>query len=320
VHAGIGNLGTFSYAECSRVVAEFLNVAWENVTIERGDTRKGTPWNNGQFGSNTTFTHSRAYYVAAMDAKAKLLEIAAKDLGGAPADYDLDAEKVVHKTDRAKSMTYAQAATRAIALGGKFAGQEVPGDINDITKEAVKVVAGKGLVGVAKDTLPGAGTVPGLCTAAIQVEVDMETGHVEIVDYLGVADCGQVMSPKGFSGQITGGAVMGFGLAMSERYVYDPQNGFPLNRGFHDGHLPTYLDVPVKMDAAAIEKKDPQNPVGSRGIGEPAQGCAAAALLCAISDALGGKLFNRTPVTADMVLNVAAGRPQSSKPLQQHTQ
>ena len=120
--------------------------------------------------------------------------------------------------------------------------------------------------------------------------------------------------------QMTGAAVMGFGLAMSERYVYDPQNGLPLNRGFHDGHLPTYLDVPAMMNVAAVEKKDPQNPVGSRGIGEPAQGCADSAVLCAISDAIGGKLFNRTPVTPDMVLNAALGRPQSAKPLQQHAQ
>jgi len=175
-------------------------------------------------------------------------------------------------------------------------------------------------VGVAKDNLPGTGTVPGLCTAAVQVEVDLETGNVAILDYLGIADCGQVMSPKGFAAQMRGGAVMGFGLATMERYVYDPQNGLPLNRGFHDGHLPTYLDVPVKMDVAAIEKADPQNPVGSRGIGEPAEGCAASALLCAISDALGGKLFNRTPITPDMVLNAAAGRPQSTKPLQISTQ
>ena len=58
------------------------------------------------------------------------------------------------------------------------------------------------------------------------------------------------------------------------------------------------------------------NPVGSKGIGEPVQGCAAAAVLAAIADALGGHYFNRVPVLPDMIVNAAAGRAQSYKPLQ----
>jgi xanthine dehydrogenase molybdenum-binding subunit len=73
------------------------------------------------------------------------------------------------------------------------------------------------------------------------------------------------------------------------------------------------------MATAAVDIADPQNPVGAKGIGEPVQGCAAAALLGAISDALGGHYFNRTPVMADHIVNAAAGRPQSHKPLAVNT-
>lgn len=69
----------------------------------------------------------------------------------------------------------------------------------------------------------------------------------------------------------------------------------------------------------AVDKADPQNPVGAKGVGEPLQGCAAAALLSAISDALGGHYFNRTPVVLDMIINAASGLPQSHKPLQVNT-
>ncbi len=62
-----------------------------------------------------------------------------------------------------------------------------------------------------------------------------------------------------------------------------------------------------------------QNPVGAKGIGEPLEGCASSALVCAISDALGGHYFNRTPVVPDMIINAASGRPQSHKPLQVNT-
>ena len=73
------------------------------------------------------------------------------------------------------------------------------------------------------------------------------------------------------------------------------------------------------MGWAATDIPDPQNPVGVKGIGEPIQGCASAALLCAISDALGGHIFNRVPVTADMIVNATSDGEQSQKPLSTNT-
>jgi CO/xanthine dehydrogenase Mo-binding subunit len=73
------------------------------------------------------------------------------------------------------------------------------------------------------------------------------------------------------------------------------------------------------MQAAAVDIADPMNPIGAKGIGEPVQGCAAAALVCALSEALGGHYFNRTPVVADMIVNAAAGRSQSHGPLDVNT-
>jgi CO/xanthine dehydrogenase Mo-binding subunit len=108
-------------------------------------------------------------------------------------------------------------------------------------------------------------------------------------------------------------------MAGFERHAYDPQNGLPANSSLYQAKPPTYLDAATDMSWAAIDKADPENPVGAKGIGEPIQGCAAAALLCAISDALGGYNFNRVPVTADMIVNAASGRPQSHKPLQTNT-
>ena len=106
---------------------------------------------------------------------------------------------------------------------------------------------------------------------------------------------------------------MGFGMATTERYCYDPQIGLPTNIAFYQCKPLSYLDVPADMKTVAVDKADPQNPIGSKGIGEPLQGCSASALLCAISDALGGHYFNRTPVMADQILNAAAGKPQSHK-------
>jgi CO/xanthine dehydrogenase Mo-binding subunit len=105
IHTGVGNLGTFSHSGTARIAAEVLKYDWENCIVERGDTRKGLPWNIGQFGSNTSFTMARTNYVAAMDALQKMKEIAAQDLGGKPDDYDVDGSKVFRKSDASKSLS-----------------------------------------------------------------------------------------------------------------------------------------------------------------------------------------------------------------------
>ena len=319
VHSGVGNLGTYSYAATSRVVAEVLKVDWENCIIERGDSRLHLPWNIGQFGSNTCFTMTRSNHAAAVDLKNKLLEIAALEFGGEAGDYDIGGETVFARADNSKSMTYAEAAQKAIDLGGRYSGQELPEDIFFLTQASAAGIAGTGIVGAAKDNYSVSGMVPAMAVGYIMIELDTETGTYEILEYHGTADCGTVIHPQGLSNQIRGGAVMGFGLACNERIVYDPQNGLPANVGLYQAKPPSYLDVPAHMGSAAVDKPDPDNPIGAKGVGEPIQGCAAAALLCAISDALDGVYFNRTPVVADMIVQAAAGRGQSHKKLQVNT-
>ncbi len=321
IHTGVGNLGTYSYESTSRVAAEVLGYDWNNCVIERGGTIKNMPWNLGQFGSNTTFTMTRTNYAAAMDAKAKLLEIAAQSLGGAADDYDLKDERVINKSDASKSISFADAAKKAIELGGKFDGHEVDDKLNPMTKASAKAVAGSGLVGVAKDKLPKKGVVPGLAAAFIEIELDTETGQVTILDYLGIPDVGTVLHPQGLDAQVRGGAVMGFGLAATERYIYDPAYGRPNARGLYQAKPPSYLDVPAELGSAAVTGAiDPQNPVGAKGVGEPIQGAASSAYLSAVSEALGGHLFNRVPVVADQIINLLAKRPQAHKPLQVNCQ
>jgi CO/xanthine dehydrogenase Mo-binding subunit len=319
IHTGVGNLGTYSHTGTSRVAAEVLGCDWNDCVVVRGDSRKHLPWNLGQFGSNTSYTMTRTNFVAATDALNKLREIAAIDLGGSADDYDIGDQRVYRTDDESVGMTYAEAAQRAIELGGRFSGEEVADDLNPMTKASAAAVAGTGLVGVAKDNLEQVGTVPALAAGFIEIELDTETGKYEIIDYLGVTDCGTVIHPQGLATQTKSGAVMGIGLAALERHIYDPQNGLPGSVNLLQAKPPSYLDVPSQMQSAAVEIPDPMNPVGAKGIGEPVQGCAAAALICAISEALGGHYFNRSPVVADMIVNAAAGRAQSHGPLDVNT-
>ena len=241
--------------------------------------------------------------------------IAAQVLGGDPENYDIADERVFDVRNAARSLTYGEVAARAIELGGEFSGEVWPEDIHEVTRRAVQGIAGTGLIGVAKDNLPVRGTVPGLTVGFVEIELDLETGKHEIVDFLAIAECGTVVHPLGLAGQLRGGAVWGFGMASLERHVYDPQNGLPANVGYYQTKPPSYLDVPAQMNWSAVDIADPDNPVGARGVGEPAMGSATAALMCALSDALGGHLFNRTPVTPDIIVNHVSGLGQSYGPL-----
>ena len=307
IHSGVGNLGTYSYAGTSRAAAERLQVPWENCEIVRGRTDRHLPNSSGQGGSNTIFTHTKTNWIAAEDAVNKLKEIAATDFGGTPADYDIGGERVFKISDSTVGMTYARAAERAIEMGGKYSGQEYPEDINDITVRSVQGLAGTGLIGVARDNIPGEGQPPGILVGFCEIELDPDTGKYEIMDYAAVADCGIVVHPKNFDNSMRGGAMWGFGMVALERHVYDPQNGLPANTGLYQSKPPTYLDIPSTTKSGAVGIPDPQNPVGARGIGEPTQGAAAAALASAIANALDGFLFNRAPITPDMIVDHLAG-------------
>jgi CO/xanthine dehydrogenase Mo-binding subunit len=258
--------------------------------------------------------------VAAQDAITKLKEIAAGELGGSPDEFEIGDERVFKTADSSQGMTYAAAAQSAIQMGGKYSGMEYPDDINPITQRAVEGLQGTGLIGVAKDNIPGQGQPPGILVGFCEIEMDLDTGKFDILDYTAVADCGTVVHPKNFENSMRGGAVWGVGMANLERHVYDPQNGLPANTGLYQSKPPTYLDIATETQAAAVNIPDPQNPgSGGRGIGEPTQGAAAAAVASAISDALDGHVFNTAPTTTDMIINHLAGNTYSTKTLKTNT-
>ncbi len=308
IQSGIGNLGTESITDVHRVVAELLDVPWEKCVITWGNTAKNLPWTCPSGGSQTTHAMTRAAHAVAMDAKRKLQEIAAKDLGGKPEDYEVANERVFRKGGGA-GMSLGQAAERAIKLGGVYDGHEMPPEINKFTKVSVAQLAGQGLLAVAKDKYPHDGTTNSFVAGFAEVEVDTETGHYRVVDYLGFADVGTVVHPKALGGQVKGRSTLGIGHAIGQKWVYDQHYGLPLAKRFHYNKPPTILDVPIEMQWGAVEIPDPETPVGARGIGEPPVGAGCASVLNALSDALGDEIFRRAPVTADIILaSLEAGR------------
>ena len=174
-----------------------------------------------------------------------------------------------------------------------------------MTVTSATALAGRGLMGVAKDTFASGGRVMSFVVGFAEVEVDVETGSIAMVDYVGSADCGTLVHPRLLGSQIHSGGIQGFGIALSQKWVFDRRWGLSVAKRFYNNRPPGVLDVPHErpMGWTAAEEPDPFNPLGAKGIGEPAIGAGTASVLCAIADALDGKgYFYRSPVNVDMVL------------------
>jgi CO/xanthine dehydrogenase Mo-binding subunit len=269
-------------------------------------------------GSQTTHAMTRANLAGATDARLKLQEIAANDLGGSPRDYTLGGERVFHRDNPARGLSYAQAAKRAIELGGRFDGHELPDDIHAVTKASAAAIAGQGLMGVAKDNYARDGETFSFVVGFAEVEVDVETGKATLVDYLAVADVGTVINPRSLHGQILGGINLGVGHALQQKWVYDQHYGMPLAKRFYQNKPVTILDIPPTMRTLALGMADPETPTGARGVGEPPVGAGYGSVLNAIANAVGDEVFRRAPVTADIVLTSLENGKRTHEALASH--
>jgi xanthine dehydrogenase molybdenum-binding subunit len=127
--------------------------------------------------------------------------------------------------------------------------------------------------------------IPGVTAHLVDVEVDSETGKVDILRYTAVQDVGKAVHPDYVEGQIQGAAVQGIGLALNEEYFYDKE-GHLKNASLLDYRMPTSLDLPM-IDAVIVESPNPAHPYGVRGCGEHSIIPPASAIANAIHDAVG---------------------------------
>jgi CO/xanthine dehydrogenase Mo-binding subunit len=298
---------------------------WEKCEVAWGDTTRNLPWSCSQGGSSTTFAHTRANWAAVADATQKLKEIAAQDLGGSPDSYEVGGERVYRRGNRSQGLSFARAAQRAIELGGKFDGHELPEDINGMTVASATALAGQGLMGVAKDNYDVNGQRRSFAVGFAEVEVDIETGEIKIIDYVAGTDAGTIMHPKTYGAQVLGGGVQGFSVALSQKWVYDRRWGLLVAKRFYNNRPPGILDVPHErpMQWVNADLPDPDNPLGAKGIGEAAQGAGSGSVVNAIADALDSLGentgdFYRSPVTRDMILTQLEQAPTGHDRLTAH--
>ena len=252
-------------------VAEVLNIPVEDIKPQVGDTDSiGFTSNTG--GSSVTFKTGWACYNAAQSVKQQMVERAAKIWEIPDEDVEYKEAVLQHKSDPELKLTFKQIAARMIPTGGPIVGSS---GVNP----------------------PGPG--PSIGVHVVDVEVDTETGKVDILRYTAVQDAGKAIHPAYVEGQIQGGAVQGIGWALNEEYVYN-DDGALLNSSFLDYRMPTSLDLPM-IDTVIVEVANPNHPYGVRGVGEVPIVPPMAAISNAIYDAIGVRM-NDLPMSPDKVL------------------
>ena len=152
---------------------------------------------------------------------------------------------------------------------------------------------------VGRATMDPAGAGGAFATHVVDVEVDVETGKVEILRYTATQDAGKAIHPSYVEGQIQGGVVQGIGWALNEEYIYNAE-GEMTNASFLDYRMPTCLDLPM-IDAVIVEVPNPGHPYGVRGVGEVPIVPPPAAIANAIYDAIGIRM-TELPMSPDRLL------------------
>jgi CO/xanthine dehydrogenase Mo-binding subunit len=173
-------------------------------------------------------------------------------------------------------------------------------------RAVVDHLVGQGLVAAAKDEFSHEGATRSTVVAAAVVEVDVETGQIDVKEVAAVADVGTVLNARNLRAQTHGGLLQGMSQARFEKWAYDLRWGVNANKRLHTAKPIPILNIPETFTFSAVGIPDRETPVGSRGVGEPPVGAGGGVIVSAIQDAL-GVYVGRTPVTPDRILNALEG-------------
>jgi xanthine dehydrogenase YagR molybdenum-binding subunit len=139
----------------------------------------------------------------------------------------------------------------------------------------------------------------------VEVEADIELGHVRVLKYLAVHECGRIINPLTAEGQIKGGVIMGIGMALHEDLLYDGRTGQPLTPGYYYARVLTHRDAP-NVEVMFIQSDDGYGPFGAKSIGESGKVPAVGAVANAVFNALGHRMKD-LPITRDKILRALNG-------------
>ena len=272
---GATEIGQGSDTVFAQMVAEVLGLPMDMVHVISTQDTDISPFDTGSYASRQTYVSGMAVEKAALEVKEKILEFAHR-MTDIPAHLlDLNNQGIVYKHSGESVLTLEEVAMQSYY--DRTLAKPITSDISNNAR---------------------INAVPFGVTFA-EVEVDIRTGKIEILEIYNVHDSGKIINPQLAEGQVHGGVSMGIGYALSEQLLFDEVTGKPLNNNLLDYKLPTIMDTP-DIGVAFVEAEDPTGPFGVKSLGEPPVISPAPAIRNAVLDAT-GIAFNRLPMNPQRV-------------------
>lgn len=284
----------------AEIAAEVLQVPMEMVRVTFPDTAY-TPYDDGNISSRGTFYMGNAVLLASRDLKRQMLRAAALKLQCTVDDVEISDGKVAMKNG-SETLTYrdlfsARMSSVPLMVGeeGEFVGRGTwmvrTSKIDAQTSQPVDLPRGHDQVRICAFYTPIA--------QAAEVAVNVKTGELKVLKIVSAVDAGRAINRSAVESQISGAAIMGMGLSISEEMNFE--DGRLLNSGFLDYRLLTSLDSP-DFESIIMESNQIDGPFGAKGVGEVGMVAVGAAIANAIHNAVGIRLFN-APLTPKKILD-----------------
>ncbi|TMV92647.1 xanthine dehydrogenase family protein molybdopterin-binding subunit [Thioclava sp. BHET1] len=265
VETDMTDIGTGSYAILGQIAGEMLGLPIDKVSVHLADSDlPGASGSGGSFGASSA---GSAVFLAAR----KIRDELAKRLGCAPEDVRVDR--------------------------GQVTGDNKKAALADLLVEPIAMEASIESGETAKTHFSS-----GFGAHFAEVAVSEITGEVRVRRMLGVFGVGRVLNEKTARSQAVGGMIWGVGSALHEELSHDPRTGHIVGRDLANYHVPSHADIPAKMEVRFLEERDDHaNPIQSKGIGELGISGAGAAVINAIHNATGLRVYD-FPATPDKIV------------------
>src|SRR5436309_3234689 len=271
VLVGATDIGTGSDTVIAQIAAEVLGVRVEDIIMHSSDT-DFTPFDTGAYASSTTYISGGATKKAAEQVRSQIFEVASHMLNVNPEKLTIKDRSIM--SPNGQTVTVSQVALHSLHVENQ---QQIMSTASWMSYESPPPFAAQG----------------------VEVEVDIETGVVRVLNAISAVDAGRVINPFTAEGQIEGGATQALGYGVCEEMVYD-ERGALLTTNFSDYRIYSAPDMP-KMETYIVETSDPFGPFGAKAIAEiPIDGMAPA-VANAVADALGIRI-PQIPLTPERVL------------------
>ncbi|WMI79961.1 xanthine dehydrogenase family protein molybdopterin-binding subunit [Anaerotignum sp. MB30-C6] len=271
MNIGATDMGTGCDTVLAQMVAETMECDLDNVVVYGVDTDT-SPYDTGSYASSTTYITGTAAVHASNELKQRILDVASTKLNVPESDLVFDG-KVIRSIDNKKEITLKD-----------IANEDMCGN------NAVLEVTSSNFSPVSP---------PPFMVGAVEIEVDKETGHVEVINYEAVVDCGTTINPNLARVQTEGGIVQGIGMALFEDIIYD-NKGNLFGTSFMQYKIPSRLDM-GKVNVSFESSYEPTGPFGAKSIGEVVINTPAPAIAHAVYNAT-GVWHRELPITPEKVI------------------